>query len=738
MDDLVFCSQRNGEPLEYDAEGEYAIIEQFQERWFVRVGQDDVRPYVKVGTETLELVWSPRFGGYVLPADKYDEELKKLRKQVDGSAGLIWLFTYLPTGVERLLTPPLYVGPGSLTEVEFSAILDRLGQISVSLEGVALGPVMSPQQIESGSSLNRPITITDRLITRAEGFLRLYSALASNWDLIRKVPARQMALVMALVDSSRPDSISSSRALQRSIQRPDLRRHEIPVPKVTDDTPENRFLRFVLKSEVHDKAIPLARLLRIRAKWLRSDDSRPLQDFGLGYVNLWQQRREMTEQTARHLNELAKEIESAGKQSSDWLKESFLTHPSGPVVDPHLLTPRLTNSKEYGPIYRAFVEYSLGRTTSSSGAEGNWLWALQERLIHPSWQLYELWTFIETYTMLVERFGFQPIGDTPMKRIRLVGDSAALEKGEQFELEFLPVNSQDAAHCHVRMTVSYVPTLTPRRCDTGKRCFDPKVCPSLLCYKMIMIDGHWIRNGLTPDMTMELRSSYEETPCRFVMDAKYHRYSQQKNHYLDERRKYALESVFDLELLGYAKMKYLDGLSSTAAFIVHSDPDPDYTTFGDSSFAILPVRERGFGSVEWWPGHRVGAIYASPWQLMYLERLLKCFLMYHAGIEDVCWNCRKVLTKENGGRTWQPDTQGDYYQCPDCGRFWIGQVCQNRYEHHRLIKMGRESFHKTLPGKDWQCVCPVCGDAPSWQTPPPVGKASVTLDPQARQFPRLR
>ena len=48
MDDLVFFSQRTLEPLEYDTEGEYAIVEQFQEYWFVRAAQTDVRPYIKV------------------------------------------------------------------------------------------------------------------------------------------------------------------------------------------------------------------------------------------------------------------------------------------------------------------------------------------------------------------------------------------------------------------------------------------------------------------------------------------------------------------------------------------------------------------------------------------------------------------------------------------------------------------------------------------------------------------
>jgi hypothetical protein len=320
----------------------------------------------------------------------------------------------------------------------------------------------------------------------------------------------------------------------------------------------------------------------------------------------------------------------------------------------------------------------------------------------------------------------------PLERIRLIGDSAMLKEGETFELEFIPVNGQEAPTRHLRMTIAYGPKLPPEPCKVGKPCFNPGICSKLYCYQAITESGDWTKNQLTPDIVLQLQLPNEETSFMFVMDAKYRRYDKQQSVSEKDRKKYGVENGFDLDLFGTTKMKYSDELSSTAAFIIHSDPDPKFTTFGDNKFTTLPARERISGATEWWPGHKIGAIFVSPVQLTHLERLLRCFLMYHAGFEDVCWSCRKVLTKDNGGLTHQPGWQGDYYQCPDCGRFWIGQVCQNRYEHHRLIKMGRESFHKTLPGKDWQCICPVCGDSPSWESPASADQALAAQNREAR------
>jgi len=51
-----------------------------------------------------------------------------------------------------------------------------------------------------------------------------------------------------------------------------------------------------------------------------------------------------------------------------------------------------------------------------------------------------------------------------------------------------------------------------------------------------------------------------------------------------------------------------------------------------------------------------------------------------------------------------------YYQCPDCGDFWIYQICFGK--GHPLIKLGWESFHafsKNHPEKPWLNICPECG-----------------------------
>jgi hypothetical protein len=157
-------------------------------------------------------------------------------------------------------------------------------------------------------------------------------------------------------------------------------------------------------------------------------------------------------------------------------------------------------------------------------------------------------------------------------------------------------------------------------------------------------------------------------------------------------------------------MKYLNGLDYDAAFFLHSDPGPQYTVFGAEPFHAAPLRERRLQTT-YYPAHRVGSICITPKNDQNLEKLLRCFLMYHANLESICWRCHTLLTEENGGLKRQPGRgKGDYYQCPDCGDFWIAQVCGHP-DHHRLIKMGENSFHKISAQNEWNCTCPACGDA---------------------------
>lgn len=153
--------------------------------------------------------------------------------------------------------------------------------------------------------------------------------------------------------------------------------------------------------------------------------------------------------------------------------------------------------------------------------------------------------------------------------------------------------------------------------------------------------------------------------------------------------------------IGHAKQKYLDGKQYDAAFLVHSDPDMTY--WGAEPYSIVPWREREAG-LPAFPGHNYGAVFAVPFKTGNLETMLRCLLMYHAEWYDICWICRTRIDPQPG-----KGLVGKIYQCEFGHDFWVVSNCQSP-RHHRLIKMGERSFHKTKPGNLWNCVCPECGD----------------------------
>lgn len=712
MADLTFFS-RTGEQLPYDDEDECAVVKQYGEGWFVRGPSADDPPYIKAGARSVKLVWDDGYKGHRLPFRRTLSGTQAgLLDQVTRGVGLLWLYASVRGGGERALTPPLYVGPGSLTEEEYSSILARLQQIAVSLEGVALAPVLSPLagapvQVQTGRN-----DTTDRMIENASAFLRLFETLRSSWPLIARNPARQLTLAAAFVDSARAGATASARVAQRCSQRPDLRRHEILTPQVTVDTTENRFLRDILDATLARKAPALADMLRARAAWLRSARSQPPPRAGYRYINIWRQGRNADNETAQKLDDLAARIRAAGREAEEWLREPFLSQLPNYRSRQTPLTRRLTDSIEYGPVFRAYAEYRAQRPQAASEAQDRLVWALQERLISPSTQLYELWTVVETHAMLVERFGFRPVGPAPLDQAEMIGDATILKSEAEFALEFAPPNVEEAPDHLIRLTLLYEPKEKPTACNFNKRCYNARICrPGLYCYDAIQPGGKWARQ-LTPDIVLDLEWPARQERFKLVLDAKYRRYAEVPPVRFEQKRQFGVETPFEEDLFGVGKMKYYDALCPAAAYILHSDPDPQYTVLGNDRLAVAPLRERSLGMQGWWPGHRIGAICVTPKRLDHLEQVIRCFLMYHAGLVDVCWRCGRVLTEENEGRSRQPGWQGDYYQC-GCGNFWIVQVCQNR-AHHTLIKLGRDSFHRTMPGNVWQCVCPECGDAPDW------------------------
>jgi hypothetical protein len=412
----------------------------------------------------------------------------------------------------------------------------------------------------------------------------------------------------------------------------------------------------------------------------------------------------------------------------------------------------LLRSLDYGPIYRAYLQLThLADVDTVSEALGL-LHRYEEHPVRRTDHLYELWVFLQIYRTLTDDFGFEPRGLQPIEALRWRKGRLSLPKKNRFQLVLrVEDEGQWAEVC--RAELRFEASVTAPDCGPAKPCLDCRTCPSLYCYEKVR-SGHWKRN-LRPDVLLTLKYGGHE--YRFALDAKYRSYDKLcvSGSKLEA---YGVDSTFECDLLGTAKMKYLDALSLTASFVVHTDGDPQYTVFGTEPYTPAPRRQAAaidngilqlsrYGRVvdegglnidragNVWPAHRFWAVYATPLQPGNLHKLLRCFLMYHTHITNVCWCCRKRLMVKNGRAETEhtsdtredgPDVEEEqaevtriekgersgavYYHCPDCGDFWILQRCYGA--RHPLVKLGPDSFHpasRIHPNQVWVSLCPACG-----------------------------
>lgn len=104
--------------------------------------------------------------------------------------------------------------------------------------------------------------------------------------------------------------------------------------------------------------------------------------------------------------------------------------------------------------------------------------------------------------------------------------------------------------------------------------------------------------------------------------------------------------------------------------------------------------------------------------------MLRCILVYHARLDDVCWTCRSRVPAEQVNNEGEATGKGvgALYRC--CDRFWIVTNCTGdprgtTIRKHYLVKYGRDSFHRTKEEDPWSCVCPECGDLFGHEAPRP-------------------
>lgn len=695
MRDLRFFSQRPPwRELKFDEEQNCYLIPQYgRDKWLVSVIRPErkIIPHVKTSGQLLPLLWDKRSNGYIVPRRNEGAYGTALDEAINGRAGKLVL--YDEQG--EPLSPFLYIFSETISEEDYAAILDRLGQLAIAHESGVLAPVTVLRETED--------TGAGESLLSGNAIEKLAQTVENNWESIKKYPAKAIKLDTRIMDLTSPQTTHSIRTVNRAAQKPYQRKQQILERQETYDSEENRFLVHVLKDILLPKLKLLAEYFRRRAAKVKMIQRKPdAHRHGQTYLRLWEERRVAIDQEAKRLEERASAIERIASKTDEHLSEPFLKDIC--ANNSTLLRPsaKIAESKEYGPIYRAYQEYI---NNAKPYDKKSLTWALEEKSVRRTSSLYEIWVFFEIYARLIQDFGFSPDGDTPFAAVEVVDGEMTLQEGSDYRLIFTAKNMHSKVPLCTAV-LSYSPRRRTPPCNSGKRCFNRTVCPSLPCFAKIR-NGDWER--LKPDITLVLQTG--SLTKKFALDVKYRNYQNQEHMLQNERQLYQVNTVAEVDLLGTAKMKYLNGLDYDAAFVLHSDPKPEYTVFGEKPFVGTPLRERSLGLQEWWPAHKAGAIYIVPSYLTNLDKLLRCFLMYHAGMVSVCWNssCHSILTAENEGMKKQPGYKGDYYQCPDCGEFWIGQICSGP-QHHHLVKMGRDSFHEIAAQNEWNCVCPACGD----------------------------
>lgn len=693
MNDLRFLSQRPPyRELKFDEENKCYLISQYnRERWLVSVADREKKivPHIKANGKLLPLVWDKKSNGYIVPKKEkglYDALVNALEEAINGRAGKLILYDQ----EGRELSPYLYIFTETISEEDYKVILDRLGQLAIAHESGVLAPVTVLRETTGQKEKER--------LLKGDAFENLAKAIEENWENIKSSPAKEIKLDTKIVDLTNLQSVHSIRAINQAVQKPHQRRQQILERQETYDSEENRFLVHVLKDILIPKAKPLADYFRLYAAKIKEVQRKPdSYRHEQNYLHLWQERRVKIEMEANRLESKAANIERIVNKAEGYLREPFLKDIAS-NVNSFRPSAKIADSKVYGPVYKAYQDYL---SNAKSSQQKSLAWALEEKSVRRVSNLYEIWVFFEVYARLVHDFGFLPDGDSPFDTVEVYDGEINLREGSEYKLSFIPKKNYLSKAPLCTTVLSYSPKIKPRPCNKFKKCFDQNVCPSLPCYNEIN-NGNW--TILTPDITLTLQTGAQTK--KIALDVKYRNYADMK--YVSEKdKKYMVDTPFEVDLFGTAKMKYLNGLECDASFVLHSDANHQYTVFGKEPLKPTPLRERANG--EWWPGHKIGAVCVTPSHQKGLDSLLRCFLMYHVGLVSVCWNplCHSVLVEGNG--MTKSNYKGDYYQCPDCGEFWISQHCRGP-QHHHLVKMGKDSFHRFLPNNEWSCVCPACGD----------------------------
>ncbi len=695
---VEFFYTSNDQFLPLDEEGNYIWRQYTRGTWYVRVSDATIRSvFIKIAEEEFPLERYLSDDCYTLSKNVAEQMVASIERRSGnqgptGWVGLLNLWFSDSKNRSQRLEPSLFIEPSYLNGNDFKALIERLQDLA----SFPYSPTQIKRKERGGSTEGGTDDDEDELLKQAASkLLNLSEQIYSDWPLVQATASRETRLLPKLVDVSSAAASSSSRIAAKRAQHPHARRAEILMPQETFATAENRFLVYALQ-EIYQRSPVFERRLKARsnelqARW-KTDDN---------HVNSKrltnQQKKEEADlekvesEMAHCLTGLAQGIVSDAKKIALYVNDHFLQEVRDDPALPSRPTDRLTRSLAYGSIYAAFYDYQNQPGISFVPLKPGLMQALNSKPIHPACTLYELWVFVEIYDMLIHTFGFRlPVGAKvghPLEYADGVADEVVGDalKGKEFCLELRPTNKQER---QIAISLWYDTEESKRRPGASQ---------------------------LRPDIYLEVTDSNTGRRYSFAIDAKYHSYP---GYYMrEEREKHGVSTVFDLDLLVTAKEKYYKKLGCNAAFVVHSDSNINYTYWGGNLYK--PGDD--------WPDHRYGAVFAKPSDTSNLRKLLKCFLMYHVGIEDICWLCRSEIypktTSERSERVYdaehnyyerqtvQKPLRGSKYECLICQQSWMRQWCSGKGKH-KLLKIGADTFHvpAAIGSQVGDVACPSCSN----------------------------
>lgn len=531
------------------------------------------------------------------------------------------------------------------------------------------------------------------LLATANALLELAKVVKNNWDIIEKRPLRNFVTEVAPLDIKRmisfPISIIKAKLNPSNRQMLGFTRVE------SNQCTENEFLCYILDIYLNDLVNGIANIL----DYLTIEEivippiSRKFEELRPDFMEVARERvrrfNRQREDEKRRILETVSQLLSCAEWATQARTTVFLEKVVTPD-EPPSPSQRLTGSPAYGPIFEQY-----------SNCRGGSLVAIQRVLylfrctyygqVRPTREIYKIWCVARLYSAFIIDANMKPPSGEPtmFECIQIRRGMLQLPKNQAFRLQGCLNNGKQFS-----VAFWYQPEL---RTNSGE-----------------------LR---IPDIKVEVSTGgYNRLYCFNAEDRNYREQGYSK---------------FVEDVLGVARNRYLEPLGMTASFILHTDRQVDY--WGEVPFSRI-LEEKFTLALEdsEYIGHTYGAISLIPGVNAdrQFKKIIQLVFKYHNNsLSTACLSCGHQLEWGKDVRpSWKPNKitevelihrtvagRGDagngtgvYCSCPQCGDFWVVQICWKN--HHPLLKLidcfHKNSDHPEFKGK-WMYICPVCGSDPT-------------------------